>query len=84
MHASAPAHKRKAAKKWLEERDVPAPEWPGNSPDLNLIEKAWNHTKNKVQELHPSSIGELQEELKKLWVTMDRDYCLKLVDSMPE
>ena len=27
--------------------------WPGNSPDLNLIENLWNLMKSKVLEKHP-------------------------------
>ena len=84
MHDGAPAHKTKAVKKWLEEHGIPVLEWPGNSPDLNPIENAWNQMKNMVQELQPTSIEDLRRQLKKLWVNMDRAYCLKLVDSMPE
>ena len=84
MHDGAPAHRTKTVKKWLEEKNIPVLAWPGNSPDLNPIENAWNYMKKKVQDTQPPSIQALKEELKKLWVNMDKDYCVKLADSMPQ
>ena len=40
MHDGAPEHRTKLVKKWLSEENIPTLEWPGNSPDLNPIEKA--------------------------------------------
>ena len=42
MGDGAPAHRTKVM------------QWPGKSPDLNPIKKAWNHLKYKVQERKPS------------------------------
>ena len=74
MHDGAPAHRTKLVKKWLSEENIPTLEWPGNSPDLNPIENAWNVMKNKEQEAHPVNISELTHVLKTLWVTMETDY----------
>lgn len=59
-------------------------EWPGNSPDLNPTENAWNYMKDKVAQTKPSNIHELKEALKKLWANMDVSYFAKLSESMPE
>ena len=46
--------------------------WPGNSPDLNPIENAWQIMKNKMHAQTPTSIKELQELLKRTWIEMIR------------
>ena len=81
-HSIAPAHKSKIVTKFLNDNNVNVLEWPGNSPALNPIENARNYLKNKVQERKPSNINDLQEELKKLWVTLDSTYFASLADSM--
>ena len=39
--------------------------------------------KNKVEEARPSSINDLKEVLKMLWLKMDAAYFAKLAESMP-
>ena len=79
---SVPAHRSKVVKKWLKDNHMPVLEWPGNSPDLNPIENAWNYMKNKVQEAQPTNINSLKEVLTKLWIHMDAEYFKKLAESM--
>ena len=38
QHDSAPCHKPKITIKWLHDEQLKVLDWPGNSPDLNLIE----------------------------------------------
>lgn len=83
-HDGAPAHSAKIVTKFLKDQKIPILEWPGNSPDLNPIENAWNIMKNKVQERRPSNINDLKEVLKRLWVSMDSTYFVKLAESMPK
>jgi len=66
MHDGAPGHKSKIVTKFLNDNNINVLECPGNSPDLNPIENAWNYLKTKVQERKPSNINDLQEELKTL------------------
>lgn len=54
----------------------------GNSSDLNPMENAWNHMKNKVQDVQLSNIGELQAALKDSCVHMQMVHFLKLADLM--
>ena len=83
MQDGAPAHRRKLVKKWLSEENIPTLEWPGNSPNLNPIENAWNVMKKKVQESQPVNIFELTHVLKTLWVTMETDYFEKIAKCNP-
>ena len=83
MHDGAPAHRSKAVKKFLEDNHINVLEWPGNSPDLNPIENAWNKVKNTLQKERPSNIPDLKEALKKQWISMDLEYFATLATSMP-
>ena len=82
MQDGAPAHKAKSVRQFPEENNIPTLEWPGNSPDLNPIENAWNVIKNELGKSRPSRIDELRETLKRLWVNMDRSYFVNLANSM--
>lgn len=84
MHDSAPAHKSKAVKEFLDDQNIPVLDWPGNSPDLNPIENAWNVIKKDLEETRPTSITDLKKTLKKMWITMDASYFANLASSMPK
>ena len=47
MHDGAPAYKLEIVTKFLNNYNVHVLEWPGNSPDLNPIENAWNFLKKQ-------------------------------------
>ena len=84
MQASAPCHKPKLVSAWLKKEQIEVLQWPGNSPDLNPIENAWNQMQMKLSCKYTSSVLQLREEIKKLWVLdMDIAYFQKLSDSMP-
>ena len=57
--------------------------WPGNSPDLNPIENAWSHIKNKLQDMEITSIPTLKEAIQEVWAELDVEYWANLVESMP-
>ena len=84
MQDSAPCHKAKLVSAWLKKEQIEVLQWPGNSPDLNPIENAWNQMKMKLSCKYTSSVLQLREEIKELWVLdMDIAYFQKLSDSMP-
>ena len=73
----------KCAPSWfLEDREIPIWEWPGNSPYLNPIENAWNLIKEQCTRESANSTTDLNEMLTDLWVHMNLDYFIKLAESM--
>ena len=46
MHDGVSAHSSKGVKKFLTDNNIEVSDWPGNSPNLNPIENAWNVMKN--------------------------------------
>ena len=48
MQDSAPCHKAKIVTKSLADSKIQTLDWPGNSPNLNLIENLWRILKQKV------------------------------------
>ena len=84
MHDGAPAHKSRAVTHFLQGQNIPTIDWPGNSPDLNPIENAWNKMKIEVAKSRPSSIPALKDALVRLWVSMDSAYFETLATSMPK
>ena len=85
----APAHTSKMVKNWLgpwlqNNGYTMLSGWPGNSPDLNVIENAWVILKKKVAELKPTSRDDLIDKIKQVWVqNITEQYCKDLCDSMP-
>jgi hypothetical protein len=84
MQDGAPCHTSKKSTKWLVDNNIEVLEWPGNSPDLNPIENAWNYIKNKLEKENTISYLRLVDAIKKIWIRLDPDYFKKLSDSMPE
>ena len=84
MQDGAPCHRSKVAKNFLDSSNIDLLEWPGNSPDLNLIENLWTNMKNKVSEKQPLSGAELVKAIKKVWVKeISKQYCQNLIENMP-
>ena len=59
--------------------------WPGNSPDLNVIEQEWSKLQESVFEKPvPNNRQELIERVKKTWYSLDISYLQNLVCSFPK
>ena len=80
----APCHQTKAAKQWLTQNNINLlGPWPGNSPDLNPIENCWVLLKRKVAGHNPTSLKELRNSIKKVWIEeISPEYSEKLCLSM--
>lgn len=85
LHDGAPCHRTKTVSQWLTNSgiEVVGP-WPGNSPDLNPIENAWQQLKAKVAQHNATSAKDLIEKIKQVWcLEITPEYCDRLVSSMP-
>ncbi len=67
---------------WLNDHGVGVPDWPANSPDLNIIENLWGIVKRKMRNKRPKNADELKT-VKETWALIPPQQCHKLITSMP-
>jgi len=79
----APPHRALSTIKYFENKNIELLQWPGNSPDVNPIENIWGYLKNKLQHIECYSKEQLWKTVQEQWYSLDRKYCQKLVESMP-
>ena len=86
QHDGAPCHRGRNVIKWLNDEHIQTiGPWPGNSPDLNIIENCWCILKRKVSTLNCSSLTSLKAAITQIWCSeITEEYCEKLADSMPD
>jgi hypothetical protein len=51
---------------------------------LNPIENVWNVMKQKVDQLHPSNLNQLEKDIKLVWSDLAQDLARNLVSSMSQ
>ena len=79
LQDGAPCHTAKSVKNIVDGSGIPLMPWPGNSPDLNPIENAWNFMKDCLEDFSCSNREELIQRVKEIWVQrMSPEFCLKL------
>ena len=71
---------------WLNEQAFEVLEWPPQSPDLNPIEHLWAMLKRRLNQYErpPNGMLELWERVQAEWNNIDREVCVRLVESMPD
>jgi transposase len=85
QHDNDPKHTSKVVKRYLSNAGFTVLAWPSQSPDLNPIENLWGHIKHRLRKLTvaPSSLPEVYEYVKLQWESLEREYLLNLIHSMP-
>jgi DDE superfamily endonuclease len=66
LYDGAPCHASKRIKKLLADQPFDVINWPGNSPDLNLIENAWSYMKQQLKSKDVGSLTKLTQEIELL------------------
>jgi transposase len=85
QHDNDPKHTAVSTKKWLQDHGISTLQWPSQSPDMNPIEHIWWEVKNRLKhhETTPQNNDELWAQVQAVWNTIDKETCMKLVESMP-
>lgn len=68
--------------KWFDKQQIHVLPWPPTSPDLNPIENVWSIIDQELQKVKISSIGKLEEEIKRIWYSISDQIWANLSNSM--
>jgi len=68
---------------WFRRTKVRRVPFPSQSPDLNPIEHVWSRLKSKVNQRGPKNFEELKNFIEEEFFSIDRNFILKLIHSMP-
>ena len=77
-------HTSRLATQWFEDHNILLLPWPSSSPDMNIIEHVWDELDRCVR-CHsplPRNADELWAALEEEWYKLDKNYILKLYDSL--
>ncbi len=84
QHDGAPAHRSRSTSDFLRRKAVRLlPDWPPQSPDLNIIENMWDELKRRISFFKPITLDELWEVAQREWKAIPNESICKLYDSMP-
>lgn len=84
MANEAQIHSNTVVKQWINDCAVECiQDWPGNSPDLDLMESLWCLMKKKLQGMDTSSIHKLKDAIQSVWDNLSSDLLHNLADSFP-
>ena len=70
MHDLAPCHNSKSTRVFLDCKEITVLEWPGNLPDMNLIENFWNVMKKEIGNQMPCKIVEMWKRVFETWYSV--------------
>ena len=81
---SASCHRTNKVKEWHEQQGIQKIDWPGNSPDLNLIENIWGYMKQIIRKRTIRNKKSLIENIHQIWQNEIPDSLVQnLCQSMP-
>jgi len=80
----APWHTSNIVKDKIAKLKLNVLDWAPKSPDLNPVEMLWSILDKRLASKLMFSKGALIDRLQEEWSRIDKDLCIKLVESMPE
>jgi hypothetical protein len=82
---SDPKHTSRHASNWFHDHDMKILRWAPSSPDMNIIEHAWDELDHRIRARNvlPQNTDQLWAALQEEWAKLDMAYINKLYDSMP-
>ena len=80
---NAPVHTARVTREALQEHGIPVMDWPANSPDLNIIEHAWDMIGRALEQHEPpiQTIPQLQQAILDAWEDIPMERLQHLVHS---
>ena len=85
IHDNDPKHKSAFTRGWLQDHNIHVLPWAPSSPDMNIIEHAWEHVDRCIRARNPlpSNSEELWKMLVEEWARLDWSYIRRLYRSIP-
>lgn len=80
-----PKHTSRLATKWFDEHDIQLLPWAPSSPDMNIIEPAWDllDRRLRARPVLPQNLDQLWDALVEEWAALDLATVRNLYQSMP-
>jgi DDE superfamily endonuclease len=78
-------HRSRPVLDWLAEHNIGwADDWPGYSPDLNLIENVWGWLTHSLEYTKFDTLEELKQRVQELWDSIDDAFLHPYYESLPK
>ena len=84
MDDNATSHRARVVTAYKEANNIATENWPARSPDLNVIENAWDMLQRAVnaREPPPNTLADLSRAVQEEWNRLDRHKLRRLVRSV--
>lgn len=84
LHDNDPKHTSNIVKSELQKMKIKVVNHPPQSPDMNPIENLWDYVDRRITIADRATVDTLIQAIKREWSRIPRDYCMKLIMSMPK